>query len=147
MTTLQSRFIDYAKNKSTVGVYVPTAITNADALLLNAAIAGLSLGTNEEAAIIERVPVFDGASTAPTNKVASRSQKALVRYSDTVNNKDYSFTIPCADPNLKVGNTNMVDMANGAGLLLKTRFEAHAVSELGNPVVVNSIEIIGRSAN
>lgn len=146
MTTLQSRFLDYSNEPSTAGVYVGDAITDPNALLLNAAIAGMSIGTNQRASVVVNRPVFSGASTPPANKWAQRELKFLCRYTDTVTNKDYSFTIPCADADLVVGNTDMVDLAAGAGLTLKGRFDTHAVSELGNPVTLNSVELIGRSS-
>lgn len=146
MTTLQSRFLDYSNEPSTAGVYVGDAITDPNALLLNAAIAGMSIGTNQRASVVVNRPVFSGASTPPSNKWAQRELKFLCRYTDTVTNKDYSFTIPCADADLVVGNTDMVDLSAGAGLTLKSRFDTHAVSELGNPVTLNSVELIGRSS-
>lgn len=147
MTTLQSRFIDYSNEPSTVGVYVPDAITNADALLLNTAIAGMSIGTNQRTSLVENRVIFQGVNTPPNNKFAQRELKFLCRYTDNVTGKEYSFTIPCADANLVVGNTDMVDLANGAGLTLKTRFDTHAISELDNPVTLNSVELIGRSSS
>lgn len=147
MSTLQSRFIDYSNEPSTVGVYVADDITDANALLLNAGISGMSIGTNQRAAVVLNHPVFTGSSAPPSNKWAQRELKFLCRYTDTVTNKDYSFTIPCADAELTVGNTDMVDLAAGAGLTLKSRFDTHAISELGNPVVLNSVELIGRSSS
>jgi predicted ATP-grasp superfamily ATP-dependent carboligase len=146
MTTLQSRFVDYSNEKSSVGVYVADAITEANALLLNAAIVGMSIGTNQDAAILMRNEIFTGVSTPPTNKWAQREIKFVVKYTDTVTGKQYSFSIPCADAELVVGNTDMVDLSAGAGLTLKTRFDAHAISELGNPVVLDSVMLVGRSS-
>jgi hypothetical protein len=146
MTTLQSRFIDYSNEPSTVGVYVDDAITEANALLLNAGIAGLSIGTNQRAALVLNTNIFTGVNTPPINKFAQRELKFLCRYTDNVTGKEYSFTIPCADANLVVGNTDMVDLAAGNGLTLKTRFDSFGVSELGNAVTLNSVELIGRSS-
>lgn len=147
MTSLQTRFLDNSNEASTTGVRVPDAITDANALLLNAGIAGMSIGTNQRASVIQTRTVFNGSDTPPSNKWAQRELKFLCRYSDTVNHKEYSFTIPCADAELTVGNTDMVDLTVGSGLTLKTRFESHAVSELGNPVTLNSVELIGRSSS
>jgi hypothetical protein len=146
MTTLQTRFIDYSNEKSSAGVYVADAITDANALLLNAAIVGMSIGTNQDAAILFRNEVFTGVSTPPSNKWAQREIKFVCKYTDTVNGKTYSFSIPCADADLVVGNTDMVDLAAGAGLTLKGRFDTHAKSELGNAVVLDSVMLVGRSS-
>lgn len=146
MTTLQSRFIDYSNEKSTAGFYVADAITDVNALAVNAAIAGMSLGTNEVAAILYRNEFFTGVDTPPANKFAQRELKFLCRYTDNVNGKNYSFTIPCADAALVVGNTDMVDLSAGAGLALKTAFDTHGLSELGNAVTLQSVELIGRSS-
>ena len=146
MTTLQSRYVDYSNEKSTVGVYVADDITDANALSLNAGIAGMSIGTNEEAAVLVRNVVLAGSTTPPTNHWAQRELKFLCKYHDTVNGKQYSFTIPCADAALTVGNTDMVDLSTGAGATLKTRFDAHCISELGNAVALDSVQLIGRSS-
>lgn len=146
MTKLNSEFIDYSNEKSTVGVYVADDITEAHALALNSAIAGMNLGTNKEASIQLKNVILAGSSTPPTNKFAQRELKFWGKYTDTVNNKDYSFTIPCADAALVVGNTDMVDLSAGAGLALKTNFDLYALSELGNAVVLNSVELVGRNS-
>lgn len=146
MTTVQSRFIDYSNEKSTVGVYVADAITDVNALALNAAIAGVSLGTNQDAAVLFRNEFFTGVATPPTNHFAQRELKFFCRYIDNVNSKEYSFTIPCADAALTVGNTDMIDLAAGAGLALKSAFDTHCLSELGNAVTLNSVELIGRNS-
>lgn len=146
MTTMQTRFIDYSNEKSTAGVYVADAITEAHALALNAAIAGVSIGTNEAAAILVRNEIFTGVSTPPSNHWAQRELKFLCRYTDTVNGKQYSFSIPCADAALTVGNTDMIDLSVTNGLALKTNFDLYALSELGNPVVLDSVMLIGRSS-
>lgn len=146
MTTLQSRFLDYSNEASTVGVYVDDAITQANALLLNAGIVGMSIGVNQRAALVLNTPIFTGSNAPPINKFAQREMKFLCRYTDNVTSKEYSFTIPCADANLVVGNTDMVDLASGAGLLLKTRFDTYGLSELGNAVTLNSVELVGRSS-
>lgn len=146
MTTLQSRFVDYSNEKSSVGVYVADAITDAHAIALNAAIAGLSIGTNQDAAVLYRNEVFTGVATPPSNHFAQRELKFLVKYTDTVTGKQYSFSIPCADAALTVGNTDMADLTAVLPLALKTNFELYALSELGNAVVMDSVMLIGRSS-
>lgn len=146
MTTLQSIFIDYSNEKSAVAVYVADAITDANALLLNAGLTGMSLGTNQKASVLLNRKIFTGVNTPPSNKGAQRELRFLCRYTDTVTQKEYSFSIPCADFDLTGNNTDMVDLSAGPGLTLKTRFETHCVSELGNPVTLNSIELVGRSS-
>lgn len=146
MTSLSSTFIDYSNEKSSVGFAVDDAITDAHAISLNAAIAGLSLGTNQNAAVLLRNEVFTGVNTPPANHFAQRELKFRAKYSDTVTGKQYSFSIPCADAALTVGNTDMVDMADTLPAALKVEFELYAVSEFGNPVTLDSIELIGRSS-
>jgi hypothetical protein len=146
MTKLKSEFIDYSNERSSVETFVPDAILEADALDLNAAIAGMSLGTNKEAAIMVKNVILAGSSTPPSNKFAQRELKFWCKYTDTVNGKVYSFSIPCADAALVVGNTDMVDLSTGAGLDLKTEFDANCLSELGNAVSLNSVELVGRNS-
>jgi hypothetical protein len=146
MTTLSVPFIDYSNEKSTVGVYVADAILDANATTLAEAIEAVSIGTRGDVAVLERRVVDAGSVTPPLNKFAQRELKFLCRYTDNVNGKEYSFTIPCADADLVVGNTDMIDLGAGAGATLKTTFELYAISELGNAVTLNSVQLIGRSS-
>jgi hypothetical protein len=146
MTSLSSTFIDYSNEKSSVGFNIDDAITDAHAIDLNAAIAGLSLGTNQAAAVLFRNEVFTGVNTPPSNHFAQRELKFRCKYTDSTTGKQYSFSIPCADAALTVGNTDMVDLADTLPLALKTQFELYAVSEFGNAVTLDSIELIGRSS-
>lgn len=146
MTTLSVPFVDYSNEKSTTGVYVGDAITTENATTFADAIAGVSIGTRGDAAVLRRVVVDAGSVTPPVNKFAQRELKFLCRYTDNVNGKEYSFTIPCADADLVVGNTDMIDLAAGDGLALKTAFDTYALSELGNAVTLNSVQLIGRSS-
>ncbi len=146
MTTLSVPFIDYSNERSTAGVYVGDAITDPHAVLLSDAIEGMSIGTKGDTALLNRSVIDAGSVTPPTDHFAQRELKWLCKYTDNVNGKAYSFTIPCADAALTVGNTDMADLSAGAGLALKTNFDLYAVSELGNAVTLNSAELIGRSS-
>ncbi len=146
MTTLSVPFVDYSDEKSTAGVYVGDAITDPHAVLVSDAIEGMSIGTKGDTALLNRRVIDAGSITPPTDKWAQREIKFLCKYSDNSNGKEYSFTIPCADADLVVGNTDMVDLSAGAGLALKTNFDLYAVSELGNAVTLNSVKLIGRSS-
>lgn len=147
MTTLNVRFIDYSNEVATAGVYVDDAIQNADANTLAGAIDGVSIGTKEKTIKTLSSVIDNGSQVPPANKFAQREMRFLCRYTDATTGKRYSFSIPCADANLCVGNTDMIDLSAGAGLALKTAFEAYAVSELGNAVTLNSVELIGRNSS
>lgn len=144
MTTLSVPFIDYSNEKSTAGVYVADAITDPHAVLLSDAIEGMSIGTKGDTALLNRRVIDAGSVTPPTDHFAQRELKWLCKYTDNVNGKQYSFTIPCADADLTVGNTDMADLSAGAGLALKTNFDLYGISELGNACTLNSVQLIGR---
>lgn len=146
MTTLQVKFRDYSNEYSTAGVYVADAITSPNAQTLIDAIEGMSIGTMAEGAVLRRTVVDAGSTAVPTNHFAQRELKFLCKYSDNVNGKEYSFTIPAADAAQTVGNTDMVSLESGVGAALKTAFDTHALSELGNAVTLNSVELIGRNS-
>jgi hypothetical protein len=147
VTTLNVRFIDYSNEVATAGVYVDDAITDPNALILAGAFDGVSIGTREKTTKTLSSVIDGGSQALPVNHFAQRELRFLCRYTDNVTGKRYSFSIPCADAALCVGNTDMVDLTAGAGTTLKTAFELHAVSELGNAVTLNSVELIGRNSN
>jgi hypothetical protein len=147
MTTLSVRFIDYSNEVAAAAVYVDDAITNGDATTLATAIDGLSIGTREKITKTLSTILDQGLTTPPANKFAQRELRFVCKYTDSITGKRYSFSIPCADANLVVGNTDLIDLTAGAGLALKTAFENDALSELGNAVVLNSVELVGRNSS
>lgn len=147
MTTLNVRFVDYSNEVASAGVYVADGITDPNAMTLSDAILGVSIGTREKTVKTLSSVLDNGSQVPPVNKFAQREMRFLCRYTDSVTGKRYSFSIPCADANLCVGNTDMVDLAAGDGAVLKTAFETWAISELGNAVTLNSVELIGRNSS
>jgi len=86
--------------------------------------------------------------TAPTDDYANREAGLWIQYADTVTGKYYSLTIPGPDQALfRQANTDEVDIvANVPAATLKTALDANLVSELGNPIVVTRMRLIGRAS-
>jgi len=83
-------------------------------------------------------------SNTPTDQ---RELKWMVRFLDTVNQKKGSIELPCAD--VAVLNPNNRGYANigdaGPVDAFVTAFEAYALSQDGNAVEVQSIQLVGRN--
>lgn len=146
MTTLSIRFIDFSNEVAATQVYVADAITDPNAAALASAVDGLSIGTREKTTKHLSTIISGGSTTPPTNHFAQRELRFLCRYTDITTGKRYSFSIPCADADL-ANNADMVDLTGGVGATLKSTFEAQCVSELGNLVALNSVELIGRNSS
>lgn len=136
--------IDYSNEVSSVGIHVD-APTDLQITAFFSAVNGVSLGTLEKSVLVEKTNKDAGSTTPPTDKFAQRELKWLCKYTDNVTLLRYRFEIACADADLLVGNTDMIDLTAGAGLALKTAFQAAAVSPDGNAVTLNSVEFVGRN--
>lgn len=146
MPVIRSYFRDYSRKIGSVRVFVNYGLTALQLAQVTNRIRNMSIGVNYEAWLITSEYILGGPSTPPTNKFAKRELKFRCHYTDTVNGKGYEFSIPCAKMDLVIANTDMVDLTTGAGLNLKTSFDAYCMSELENPVVLNSIELTGRNS-
>jgi hypothetical protein len=76
--------------------------------------------------------------------LAQRENKWLIRYRDEVANKDYRAELGTADLTLLTVD-EFLDISTGVGATFVAAFEALVESENGNPVVVQSIQYVGRS--
>lgn len=82
----------------------------------------------------------------PTVKTAQREMGLLVTYQDTVTGKKYRITIPGPKwATLGTYGTDNVDTTQALWTAFVTAFEAHAVSELGNPITVVGGRLVGRN--
>ena len=82
-------------------------------------------------------------SAAPSSPVAQTNVQWLVSYHDAVNLSKQTLSIPTADiatAALRLPNSSQHDPAHAAWIAFKAAFEAFAVSNDGNAVVIDSIE-------
>lgn len=148
--------IDHSGEKSSTGIYIPQiTAANHDSIVGDSAteavgrlrIAIAAVSTMNEVNRTVTAKVFSSAGTLPTNPYAQREQKLLVRYIDTVTNKQAVITVPSPDLTLLAqAGTDVVDhTANITAMAFVTAFELDAVSADGNPVAVQGMEIVGRN--
>jgi hypothetical protein len=86
-----------------------------------------------------------GSGSAPSDPVAQREVKWLVRYHDAAGRK-YSVEIPTADLSLLDTDSEFLDLAATYPAAFKTAFEDVVVSPAddGSAVTIDSIQFVGR---
>lgn len=144
------------------GEYSPFAIHTPDLDPLNIAdytstLVGTELGNLKAAldalTLMNEVQIVVGATkilsppTLPTNPNAQREQGLLIKYVDLTTNKKYRVTVPGVDRTLVAQTgTDVVDhTSNVFAVALVAAFESAVVSELGNPVAVYAMSLVGRN--
>ncbi len=97
----------------------------------------------------ETTTAFRGTpSTVPAGSTLSqRENKYLIRYHDSLTNRKYRGSIPCADLSLLPDGSEFLDLTTGEGADVKAAFEAVIVSpdNTAAAVVVDSIQFVGRN--
>jgi hypothetical protein len=83
----------------------------------------------------------DQAWTKPTDPWAQKEIAWIVHFHDAVNGRKRTRRIPGADLTLKVAGTDRMNIASGAGQSFVTGFESIVLSDDGNAVVVDYIEL------
>lgn len=142
-------YIDYSSEKSTVKVN-SALLTSGNIVAQEAAFATLisaigaiTLGNPTH----EKLTALDTslANAAPSNPLAQRENKWLVRSLDNVTGKILRNEIPCSDlSNLVSGTDFVTNFTAGVMLAFKTAWEAFVLSEDGNAVTVQSLEFVGK---
>lgn len=85
--------------------------------------------------------------TPPTNPLAQRENKWLVRYHDAVTNAKFTSEYPCADLSLLSTSpqSDFMDRGNAAFTALKSAWEAVVRSpDDNNATVLDSLQFVGR---
>jgi len=79
---------------------------------------------------------------------AQRENKWLVRYHEEGTSKKFVVSLPTADLDQHMDNSEFVDLTAGNGLAFKNAFEAVVVSpaDSGANVVVDSVQFVGRNS-
>lgn len=111
---------------------------------LAAAVAALSLCQMAAYSVV--ATAANTAQAEATDMYAQRELGLMVSYRDTVTGRNYRFTIP--GPNwavLGLAGSDQVDETEATWTEFVTEFNAHAVSQDNNPVVVTGGRLVGRS--
>lgn len=88
-----------------------------------------------------------GAQIPATDPLAQRENKWLCRYHDATTFQNYVASLPTADLSLHIANSEFVDLTAGAGLAVKTAWEAVVVSpsDASHATVLDSMQFVGRN--
>ena len=87
----------------------------------------------------------NNAPSLPAGADVQRETAIRVTYADTVTGKTYRSDFPCADNSLRQQGTDEVGLTAGAMLTLKQAMENNCVSEMGNPITVQSARFVGKA--
>lgn len=112
---------------------------------LQTAIAALTIGNLLKSEMLfSRTLIGAGAAADP---LAQRENKLLLRYHDAVEFQKFQVSIGTFDLTFLIANSEYVDLAAGAGLALKTAFEAVVVSpaDSAHAVILDSAQFVGRN--
>lgn len=143
---------DYSKEFSSTKIYnaAVTALNIAAYLTsigtLRTAIEGITLGTMANEQWIGDNTLL--SSLPPTNEFAHREIKWKVVYIGNTSGKQFTLTIPCADPvGMLLEGTDFMDMSQTAPAAFKTAFEAFARSPENDAetVTISYVEFVGRN--
>lgn len=140
---------DYSNETSRMSIHIPTLnagnIAAQDTLLDNllAAIDAVVIGSKEKE---DRVyEVIQGTGLPPASKDAQVERKWLVSSRDAVTGLPVTFSIPTADSQFVVNNTDKMDLVGTEGAALVAAIEAVAKSNAGNAITVVEIRLVGRN--
>ncbi len=145
MATLEIPIFDHEGKQSNVSLPVGDGILDAAVTAINGSVDGMSVGNLGQSVLKTSVKKDAGPGGTPGTKTAQRELKWLCRYHDAVTLDEHTLEVPCADLSLLAAGTDNMDLAAGAGLTLKTEFDATVTAPTGNAVVLDSAEAIGRN--
>lgn len=121
---------------------VADAITGINMTAITDQVEALSIGTRG-AATLNISTLHDAGSTVrPASQLAQRENRFRVNFTDSVENKKYSFSIGAADLTLLPAGSEFLDLSAGVGLAFVTAVEPLLESELGNACTITSIQFI-----
>jgi len=152
--TYSRTYRDFSGELSAATASLPpiTAIDIAGTLVLiglyETALDGIVLGQAAKSEIVMDRTVISAAR--PTNAVAQRESKWLVRYHGIVNNKKATMEIPCADLTLTgilIPGTDLMDLTQTQAAAWKDAFENMAVFPETDTegVLVDEVVFVGRN--
>lgn len=140
---------DRQNNSTSMSIGADDAVSNANVSALKAAIDAIILGSAARAAVTISTVVEPGSNGPSTDKDANRGNKWLFSVfvaDDKQGSGDtYNYEIGTADNSLlPTADTDFIDLTAGAGLALKSAFEAVYRSGEGNTGVLTSVQQVNR---
>ena len=135
--------IDYATDRSSVNIFVDSAITDPDFTLLFNAVNTIILDGQQQSQLIVDDPKDGTNSGAATNSFAVRETKWLFHYRDT-DGDPHTLEVPCADLQY-LQTSGELSLTTEPGLTLKTQFDSLARSKKGLNVTLEKVEHVGRN--
>lgn len=146
MASLTLSTIDRNSKKSILKLGVDPAATNIALQALTDALDAVTIGSDIKAVKTEDTQIDAGNATPSANQQSDRGRKWLFRSQDTVNGKIFTNELGCADNTLlPSANSDMLDLTAGAGLTLKTAWEAVYESPYGNSGTLLSVQQVMRT--
>lgn len=114
-----------------------------DALIT--AMEGITIGNPAKSEVVIDRQVISTSPAATAQ--AQRENKFLMRYHGNTLGQKFQASIPTADLDQLMTNSEFVDLTAGNGLALKTAFEAIVVSpnDGGEGTVLDSVQFVGRN--
>ena len=106
---------------------------------------GITIGNpaKSEVVLSRTIISVEPAATAQ----AQRENKFLLRYHGATNGQKFVASLPTADLDQVMTNSEFVDLSTGAGAALKSAFEALVKSpnDAAEAVVLDSVQFVGRN--
>ncbi|SRR6266567_2205148 len=113
------------------------------ATALKSAVQGITLGIVQKDTLTAKETVY--SNLPPSDPVAQRESKWLVRSEDNSTHVISRNEIPTADLTNLTGNQEYItDFSAGVLAAFKSAWEAFVVSEDGNPVTLISLQAVGK---
>lgn len=146
MAKLRIPVLDFSQEKSTINWNIDNAATDPQITALYNAIAGITLGSLNDAVFVTETTKDNGVAVPPANAFAQRENKWLISYLDNITNTVYKLEVPTADLGELVLNTDLLNVsAASAGEAFVNAFQAIVNSPVGNPVTFISGKFVGRN--
>jgi len=112
--------------------------------LINA-LEGICLGNPAKSEIVIAREII--SVTPASDAHAQRENKFLMRYHSATLGQKFQASVPTADLDQLMTNSEFVDLTAGTGLALKTAFEAivQSPNDAAEAVVLDSVQFVGRN--
>lgn len=147
MALMRVPYIDYGDEGSTFQVDVGDARTLVELEAFRVALVAITREGDQEAIQILEADIGGTNSGQSTDPLAQRENKWLFRYHRT-SDADFKYTReqPLADLTNLVAGTEVIDLAAGVGLALKTEFELNVVDPIdASAVILDSVTFVARN--
>lgn len=138
--------LDRQARRTTMRLGVDSGATDPELQALVNAMDTVLIGSDCSGTKTVATVVDAGSAVLPADENANRGNKWLFRAQDSVNGKIFTHEIGCADNSVLASATDdYVDLTAGAGLALKTAWDAVYESPYGNGGVLLSVQQVNRA--